>query len=96
MPSPIRFLQWNCRSICNTKKEDLLRVINRLKNDVFALSETWLAPNNQFLLPGFVVIRKDLSNPAANGIFYGGVLLAVKNNIYRNTITVNTINEVVG
>ena len=97
MPSPIRFIQWNCRSIKNTKKESLLRVITHHKIDVVALSETWLSPKDHFKLPGFVIIRKDRSTPASNGIFYGGVLLAIKNNIFSSIISIDANSaEIVG
>ena len=88
---PFRILQWNCRSINIAKKESLVKALQKHNISVVALSETWLSPSVNFLLSGYVVVRQDRSSSAANGQYYGGVLIAVKESLYRNTIKLNAL-----
>ena len=61
---------------------DELRIfISNTKIDILAINETKLDPsvkNNEIHLPGFEIVRKDLTNNGRNG---GGVCIYIKNNI---------------
>ena len=84
----IRYLHWNCRSIV-PKKTELLLLIEELRPHIIALNETWLTASQQFLLPGYNIIRKDRDDG------YGGVMLAIISTIEYVAINVTSVYECV-
>lgn len=66
--------QWNCRSL--KPKKDIFRIILKERNiTFFALSETWLAKESEFSIPGYNLIREDRDEP------YGGVMLGIRSRV---------------
>ena len=94
MPSLLRrslkCLQWNCRSLNSVKKSELVNYVRCNRIDVFALSETWLPPSVVLEVPGYVVISRSRTTSSRNGVFYGGVLLGVKAEIFCQSIVVSS------
>lgn len=64
-------IQWNCRSV-NSKKSDLIHIINKYHPTIVCLQETWLKPESIFKIQGYSCIREDRSDG------YGGVAILVK------------------
>uniref|UniRef100_A0A1B0GNP6 Endonuclease/exonuclease/phosphatase domain-containing protein n=1 Tax=Phlebotomus papatasi TaxID=29031 RepID=A0A1B0GNP6_PHLPP len=67
---------------------DLLIVCKQLAIDIIALQETKLTPNSNFRLQGYSIVRKDRSGRG------GGVLIAIKENINYDRVTVEINSEV--
>lgn len=82
-----RILQWNCHSISN-KKSDLIYLINKHHPCILAMSETWLRPDSNFRLPGYVDVRKDRLDG------FGGVALYFKNNISFSHISIPSTHSI--
>lgn len=78
-----RILQWNCRSIRN-KKSDLIYIINKYKPCVLSVSETWLAPNSDFRISGYICTRKDRQDAR------GGVAIFIKNDIAFSNLSISS------
>lgn len=76
-----KILQWNCHSVSN-KKSDLIYLINEYHPCILAVSETWLRPDSNFRLSGYVDVRKDRLDG------FGGVALFFKNNILFSHISI--------
>ncbi len=73
--------QWNARSLIANGQE-FKKLISDLENkpDIICVQETWLKPQLNFVLQGYVVIRKDRKQ--GNG---GGVATFIKQGVgYRN------------
>ncbi len=77
---PLKTLVINFQSIRGKTAE--LNVCLEMDNpDVIIGSETWLdsSVNNSEIFPNtYTVFRKDRPEPSANGVYHGGVLIAVK------------------
>ncbi len=73
--------QWNARSLIANGQE-FKKFISDLENkpDIICIQETWLKPQLNFVLQGYVVIQKDRKQ--GNG---GGVATFIKQGVgYRN------------
>lgn len=84
-----KILQWNCRSVRN-KKDDLILMIEEYNPDVIALGETWLSEDESFSIPGYCTVRKDRRGG------YGGVLLALRQTLNANQLSIRSNMEVAG
>lgn len=84
-------LQWNCKSL-QTKKQDLISLINLHKPVVIAISETWLRPGSRFRVPGFFCLRDDRDDG------YAGSAIFIRHNLPFTSIPIpshsNQINAV--
>lgn len=64
MDNSLFFLQWNCQSIQNKRLELEKR---GEEFDVIMLSETWLSPNDRFILKNFDIVRCDRRDRRGDG-----------------------------
>lgn len=69
---------------------DFTKVIDDKKNPnhVICIQETWLKPHLDFVIQGYITIRKD--RQTGNG---GGVVIFVKNEISHRIIEVMNMNQ---
>lgn len=86
--SKLNILQWNCRSL-NSKISDLCNLLNFKNIDVVCLSETWRGPDEASKIPSFNLFEFTNNLPADNGVFYGGVAIAVRSIIRFEKIRLN-------
>ena len=68
---PIKFLQWNSKSI-RPKRHELLNIISLYQPVIVALSETWLLPDSHFRVSGFSCLREDRNDG------YGGSAILIR------------------
>jgi hypothetical protein len=85
-----RILQWNARSIA-TNKSNLLNYLKTETIDFMLISETWLKPHHTFKISSFSCIRKDRGPDGK-----GGVAILVSNKYNYQTLTIQSVLEVVG
>lgn len=85
----ISVLQWNARSLIANGQE-FKKVIDdkKSKPHVICIQETWLKPHLDFVIQGYITIRKD--RQTGNG---GGVAIFVKNEISHRIIEVSVEHE---
>jgi exonuclease III len=79
----LNVLQWNARSIL-PKIHFLQNLVHRHNLDIIAICESWLTEEGRLALRGYDIIRKD----RADG--YGGVLLAVKQDLRYQVLQVHS------
>ena len=80
---PLKLLNINLQSI-NNKKAEFLNLVDTHKPDIIVGTESWLKPavkSAEIFPPWFSVYRKDRKDG------YGGVFLAVKNDLISEEIT---------
>ena len=80
---PLRLLNINTQSI-NNEKTEMLNVIDEYHPDIIVATETWLKPSvcsSEVIPPCYVTYRQDRKDG------YGGVLIAVKNDLLSEEIT---------
>ena len=80
---PLKLLNVNLQSI-NNKKAEFLNLVDTHKPDIIVGTESWLKPavkSAEIFPPWFSVYRKDRKDG------YGGVFIAVKNDLISEEIT---------
>lgn len=89
VPKSLVILQWNCRSV-RAQRDELLMLISDHNPHIIVLCETWLKEIQSFFIRNYKIVRKDRQDG------YGGVLIACRNDVLANTLTINTPYECVG
>lgn len=82
---PLKFLQWNARSILS-KKHELIYLSNKLLPSLISIAETWLKPQQHFNLQGFTSFRDD----RVDG--YGGAMILVNNKLSCSALPIPSHN----
>ena len=77
-------LVWNANGI-NSKKDELNDYLIKHEIKIAAITETHLAPNNRWSIPGYIIYREDRP---INGHLGGGVALIVHSSIKHNQIPI--------
>ena len=81
---------WNAQSI-RRKTTELKTVIKQISPTIVGITETWLSDKENIKIPNYSIIRRD--RPVnENGKSYGGILLAVKNNLQYIPLDLNSYN----
>lgn len=84
-------LQWNARSLCSNGQEFKKYIEERSeKPNVICVQETWLRPHLDFILHGYVAIRRD--RESGNG---GGVVMFVQQGIGYRVINISKDSEAI-
>ncbi|CAH2108748.1 unnamed protein product [Euphydryas editha] len=78
---PLKFLQWNARSI-HSKKHELMYLSNKLLPSLISIAETWLKPQQHFNLQGFSSFRDDRLDG------HGGAMILVNNKFSCSALSI--------
>lgn len=78
-----KIIQWNARSV-KANKDSLRHLMLQTTIDIFAITETWLKPNEPFAYPGYIVVRDDRDDG------YGGAALLIKQGIIFSVVSTVT------
>lgn len=78
---PLKFLQWNARSIQN-KKHEIIHLSNTLSPTIICITETWLKPDHRFSLQGYSSYRDDRLDG------HGGSMILVNNKFTCTYLTI--------
>ena len=84
--SHICALTWNCKGVY-TRIEDLQVLLSQYSPDILCLQETHLKNEQNLQLRGFASIK---STPPHNATAHGGTVLAIKQELYCEFLTIQT------
>ena len=81
----LSILQWNARSLCSNGQE-FKKYIEELseKPNVICVQETWLRPHLDFIIRGYVAVRRDRGNGSG-----GGVATFIKHGLGFRTLNIS-------
>lgn len=82
----MKIISWNLNSL-KSKLPELQIIVTQNNPDIILLQETRLKPQENYLFKNFILHRKDIHD---SPIARGGVLVAVKNNIYSEPVHLQT------
>lgn len=76
----LRGIHWNAEGV-NSKKADLIQILNRYRIDIALTNEIMLKPQPSFRLPGYKIVRTD-----RNATTGGRTAIAVINIKYQQLL----------